>query len=807
MSALNRLIGVFGLLAIGACVYASDSYMLFDPSSDASVSGAGHSDELMPAVLSDAVRYRAVDLSVGLAEPDVVVEGDRLELNLFENAVFEGLIDHTSLDRNGVRLIRGRLTDSDYGVFMLSVKDGVALGSIEIPEEGREFAFSKVRDGEGLLLWEVDPERKDVLESPDDAIVPDRDAGSDFDDASSSRISIDASARDFQSSNETIDVMILYTPAARVWADANVSGIEYAVSQAMARAQLAADDSDLGITFNLVYSAEVDYTESGDSGVDLRRITFHSDYDPWGYEGEPRYMDEVHAWRDAYGADLVVLLEKVEDVGGLGWLLSKAQGWPELGFHLSRIQQVHWTYTMIHEMGHNMGAHHHKEQLAGPGPGLYDYSAGWRWIGGDLGKYCSIMTYESGQYFSDGVTHSRVSLFSSPLLSYEGVTAGDTQDGDNRLTLLATKGAVSGYRDSTQNTYSLSVCSTGPTSVAISGQPAAYGGVTDYSVSGIASNTLIRLQAPAQSGNYLFSAWTGCDSSVAEVCTLTLSSNREAVAVFEAAAAYSLVVSKVGSGLITSSPAGIDCGSDCSERYTAGTPVTLTAAADDGYRFDGWSGPCTGSGSCTLTMRRDFTVLATFTATATSAYSETYYLANNPDVAKALNQGWIPSGWAHYQGFGKAEGRSVSMPAGYGDFNEGYYLARNPDVALAMRRGHLGTGWEHYSAVGRTEGRSYAAPDGYGDFNELYYLSNNPDVARAVSQGQLPTGWAHYQAFGSHEGRFYLAPGGYGDFSEEGYLANNSDVAILVRQGLIGTGWEHYDLIGRQEGRSYALPY
>src|SRR5439155_6628108 len=35
----------------------------------------------------------------------------------------------------------------------------------------------------------------------------------------------------------------------------------------------------------------------------------------------------------------------------------------------------------------------------------------------------------------------------------------------------------------------------------------------------------------------------------------------------------------LGSGVVTSSPAGIDCGTDCSETYAAGTVVTLTAAA------------------------------------------------------------------------------------------------------------------------------------------------------------------------------------------------------------------------------------
>ena len=61
-----------------------------------------------------------------------------------------------------------------------------------------------------------------------------------------------------------------------------------------------------------------------------------------------------------------------------------------------------------------------------------------------------------------------------------------------------------------------------------------------------------------------------------------------------------------GSGTVTSSPAGINCGSTCSEDYDYNTVVTLTAAAATGSTFSGWSGACTGTNTtCTLTMDGD----------------------------------------------------------------------------------------------------------------------------------------------------------------------------------------------------------
>jgi len=68
-----------------------------------------------------------------------------------------------------------------------------------------------------------------------------------------------------------------------------------------------------------------------------------------------------------------------------------------------------------------------------------------------------------------------------------------------------------------------------------------------------------------------------------------------------------------GSGRVTSSPAGIDCGSDCSEAYATGTSVTLTARPDYGYVFAGWSGACSGTGpTCTVAMNAARTVTASF---------------------------------------------------------------------------------------------------------------------------------------------------------------------------------------------------
>ncbi len=99
--------------------------------------------------------------------------------------------------------------------------------------------------------------------------------------------------------------------------------------------------------------------------------------------------------------------------------------------------------------------------------------------------------------------------------------------------------------------------------------------------------------------------------------------SESAVAVFGLASGggsrHTLIVDKAGagSGTVTSSPTGIECGSTCSHTYPDGTKVTLGAAAASGSGFSGWSGGgCGGTGPCELTIDADTTVTATFAASA-----------------------------------------------------------------------------------------------------------------------------------------------------------------------------------------------
>ena len=125
--------------------------------------------------------------------------------------------------------------------------------------------------------------------------------------------------------------------------------------------------------------------------------------------------------------------------------------------------------------------------------------------------------------------------------------------------------------------------------------------------------TKVTLTAAPAPGS-VFDHWTGGGCTGSGTCTTTMSTSRTAKAVFTAVGDRTLTVSRTGTsgGTVTSSPAGVDCGRTCAAGFGVGTKVTLTATAAAGSRFAGFSGACTGTGSCRVTMDEAHDVTAAF---------------------------------------------------------------------------------------------------------------------------------------------------------------------------------------------------
>ena len=223
-----------------------------------------------------------------------------------------------------------------------------------------------------------------------------------------------------------VDIMIVYTPR---------------VSRQLGTSQLAADsalravqdtnvafrNSGIRLMLRPVYVGQIDYRESGRFDIDLQRLTTARD----------GHMDQVHALRNRYGADLVSLLVGRGDLAGLAYQLEdvKDRTNPSFGFSVVLAEEAEApNYTLAHELGHNFGAHHDKPNAEGPG--TFAFSHGWRFKAAGR-VYRDIMAYEPGR---------RIPYFSNPRIKYRNVPTGNAKSGDAARTINKTAAYVAKYR-------------------------------------------------------------------------------------------------------------------------------------------------------------------------------------------------------------------------------------------------------------------------------------------------------------------------------------------------------------------------
>lgn len=103
--------------------------------------------------------------------------------------------------------------------------------------------------------------------------------------------------------------------------------------------------------------------------------------------------------------------------------------------------------------------------------------------------------------------------------------------------------------------------------------------------------------------NSAFVAWTGSGCGFVSTCTVTMDSYKTVVATFTATGPIPIMVTKsgTGTGFITSSPAGINCGDTCLAYFNFNSTVTFTATPMSGYSFTGWSNAgCASTGTCVV---------------------------------------------------------------------------------------------------------------------------------------------------------------------------------------------------------------
>ena len=164
--------------------------------------------------------------------------------------------------------------------------------------------------------------------------------------------------------------------------------------------------------------------------------------------------------------------------------------------------------------------------------------------------------------------------------------------------------------------YGLNVSKSGSGSGTVTSNPTGISCGTQCSKV-LTQGSVVVLAAQADAGS-TFTGWSGGGCSGTGTCEVTMNAEITVTAAFNLiGSTHELSVEKSGSGsgTVTSNPVGISCGSDCTQAYSEGQSVTLTAAADPGSIFGGWSDGCSGTGSCEVTMNADTIVTATFALT------------------------------------------------------------------------------------------------------------------------------------------------------------------------------------------------
>ena len=225
---------------------------------------------------------------------------------------------------------------------------------------------------------------------------------------------------------------------------------------------------------------------------------------------------------------------------------------------------------------------------------------------------------------------------SSPAGINCGSTCSATYGTNTAVTLTATPGAgqtftgwggdCSGTSTTcvvTMNTSRAVVANFAPVSYALTVTKSGTGnGTVTSDVGGIScgatcsatypGGTVVTLTA-AQNGTSVFTGWSGGGCTGTGSCQVTMNAATTVTASFAPARLLTVTKTGTGSGIVTSGPVTtINCGATCSSQMAEGSSVTLSAVAAPGSVFTGWTGACSGTGSCVVLMDGGKTVTANF---------------------------------------------------------------------------------------------------------------------------------------------------------------------------------------------------
>jgi peptidyl-Asp metalloendopeptidase len=370
------------------------------------------------------IRARAVTVNFGQLSRAPGFLGDRafphipLRLNLFDDVSPVGILDRVEpAVPDGVTWI-GRVEGEEPSEVILVVRDCVIAGHIRTRDEIYEVRYL----GDGVhAIYQIDPCALPPGAEPVRVEAP---------------AAISGDAASMEESGSIIDILVVYTQTAREM-NGGTAGIEAAINLEVEMTNNAYANSQVTQRLNLVHMGEVNYTESSNSSYDLANL-------------QGGWIDDVHALRETYRADLVSMFVYSLDVGGVGYLMDSSLLGPAFApyaYSVVKMAGADTNYAFAHELGHNMGCQHDRANVYGSSTqGAYPYSYGYQDPGG---AFHTIMAY----WFGCPVSCPVIPYFSNPDISYMGKATGvdylAPDSADNARTLNNTAPIVANFRNGT----------------------------------------------------------------------------------------------------------------------------------------------------------------------------------------------------------------------------------------------------------------------------------------------------------------------------------------------------------------------
>jgi hypothetical protein len=396
---LSALIGGASLIAVSALAKTPEPPGLFSPL-------PGKSMATLPQQ-AIAGKSRAVTINYGK------LEKGRIYITLPGGPSYEAVrTEHQDLGKGRFTWV-GHASDDPGNTVVIGVSGKAVAGAFTY--HGKLFKLEPRANGQHVLS-EVDP--KDPAPELDPLPVADT--------TSATTSPVQTGSESAGSSGSVIDVLVAYTPVVQAFYG-GADGADALIIQAVAETNKAYSYSKMTTRLNLVDTILTNYVESNDIATNLSRLRSTND----------GYMDELHALRESYGADLVSLISNETYYCGYAYrMASMSASFASYAFSVIHHSCATGRFSFAHEIGHNQGANHDAANATGS---IFPYAYGYR---DPYNTFRTVMAYDC----PGGCP--RWPFFSAADNSLMGLPTGIMGAAENSLAIDQTAPTVAAFRQS-----------------------------------------------------------------------------------------------------------------------------------------------------------------------------------------------------------------------------------------------------------------------------------------------------------------------------------------------------------------------